>query len=95
MAVSEEPEFDTSSTILRVNSRQVLDSRGNPTVETDIYLRGGASGRGTVPSGASTGVHESLELRDDKKSLYDGKSVLRAVANVNKQIGPSSWVVPR
>ncbi len=88
MAVSEEPEFDTSSTILRVNSRQVLDSRGNPTVETDIYLRGGASGRGTVPSGASTGVHEALELRDDKKSLYDGKSVLRAVANVNKQIGP-------
>jgi enolase len=88
VAVSEEPEFDTSSTILRVNSRQVLDSRGNPTVETDIYLRGGASGRGTVPSGASTGVHEALELRDDKKSLYDGKSVLRAVANVNKQIGP-------
>ena len=88
VAATEEPEFDTSSTILRVNSRQVLDSRGNPTVETDIYLRGGASGRGTVPSGASTGVHEALELRDDKKSLYDGKSVLRAVANVNKQIGP-------
>ena len=85
---SDEPEFDTKTTILRVNSRQVLDSRGNPTVETDIWLRGGATGRGTVPSGASTGVHEALELRDDKKSLYDGKSVLRAVANVNKQIGP-------
>ncbi len=88
MAISDEPEFDTSSTILRVNSRQVLDSRGNPTVETDIYLRGGAMGRGTVPSGASTGVHEALELRDEKRSYFDGKSVLKAVANVNKQIGP-------
>jgi enolase len=88
VSASDEPEFDTSSTILRVNSRQVLDSRGNPTVETDIALRGGATGRGTVPSGASTGVHEALELRDDKKSLFDGKSVLKAVANVNKQIGP-------
>lgn len=88
VASSDEPEYDTSPTILRVNSRQVLDSRGNPTVETDIFLRGGAWGRGTVPSGASTGVHEALELRDDKKSLYDGKSVLKAVANVNKQIGP-------
>ena len=88
VASTDEPEFDTSSTILRVNSRQVLDSRGNPTVETDIVLRAGAFGRGTVPSGASTGIHEALELRDDKKSLYDGKSVLKAVANVNKQIGP-------
>lgn len=88
MTASDEPEFDTSTTILRVNSRQVLDSRGNPTVETDIHLRGGAMGRGTVPSGASTGVHEALELRDDKRSVYDGKSVLKAVANVNKQIGP-------
>jgi len=69
-------------------SRQVLDSRGNPTVETDITLRGGAMGRGTVPSGASTGIHEALELRDDKKSIFDGKSVLKEVANVNKQIGP-------
>ena len=57
-------------------------------METDIWLRGGATGRGTVPSGASTGVHEALELRDEKRSLYGGKSVLRAVANVNKQIGP-------
>jgi enolase len=88
VSASDEPEFDTSSTILRVNSRQVLDSRGNPTVETDIWLRGGAMGRGTVPSGASTGVHEALELRDDKRSLFDGMSVLKAVANVNKQIGP-------
>ena len=84
----EEPELDTTTTILRVNSRQVLDSRGNPTVETDIWLRGGAMARATVPSGASTGVHEALELRDEKRSIYGGKSVQKAVANVNKQIGP-------
>ncbi len=85
--VDEEETVD-SSTIVKVVSRQVLDSRGNPTVETDIWLRKGATGRGTVPSGASTGIHEALELRDDKKTVYGGKSVLRAVANVNKQIGP-------
>ncbi|MDG6906618.1 MAG: phosphopyruvate hydratase [Nitrososphaerota archaeon] len=85
---SVEEETIDASTIVRVLSRQVLDSRGNPTVETDITLRKGASGRGTVPSGASTGVHEALELRDDKKTVYGGKSVMRAVANVNKQIGP-------
>lgn len=84
----EEEETVDSSTIIRAVSRQVLDSRGNPTVETDIWLRKGAFGRGTVPSGASTGIHEALELRDDKKTVYGGKSVLRAVANVNKQIGP-------
>lgn len=83
-----EEEVLNSSTIVKVVSRQVLDSRGNPTVETDIMLRKGAFGRATVPSGASTGVHEALELRDEKKTVYDGKSVLRAVANVNKQIGP-------
>ena len=64
--LDEEEEVVDSSTIIRVVSRQVLDSRGNPTVETDIHLRKGASGRGSVPSGASTGVHEALELRDDK-----------------------------
>lgn len=84
----DEVEVEDSSTIVKVTSRQVLDSRGNPTVETDIFLRKGAFGRATVPSGASTGVHEALELRDEKKTVYDGKSVLRAVANVNKQIGP-------
>jgi enolase len=84
----DEEETVDSSTIVKVVSRQVLDSRGNPTVETDIWLRKGATGRGTVPSGASTGIHEALELRDDKKTVYGGKSVLRAVANVNKQIGP-------
>jgi enolase len=74
--------------IVKVLSRQVLDSRGNPTVETDVWLRSGKMGRGTVPSGASTGVHEALELRDEKKNVYEGKGVLRAVSNVNKQIGP-------
>lgn len=83
-----EDEGNDPFTIIRVSSRQVLDSRGNPTVETDIRLRRGAMGRGTVPSGASTGIHEALELRDEKKSVYQGKSVLKAVANVNKQIGP-------
>ena len=89
----DEEETVDSSTIVKVVSRQVLDSRGNPTVETDIWLRKGATGRGTVPSGASTGIHEALELRDDKKTVYGGKSVLRAVANVNKQNGRSFWDV--
>ncbi len=84
----DDTETIDSHTIVRVFSRQVLDSRGNPTVETDILLRKGASGRGTVPSGASTGIHEALELRDGRKSMFGGKSVLKAVANVNKQIGP-------
>ena len=84
----DDEEIVDSSTIVRVTSRQVLDSRGNPTVETDILLRTGSTGRGTVPSGASTGIHEALELRDDKKTVYGGKGVIHAVANVNKQIGP-------
>jgi enolase len=69
-----------------VFARQILDSRGNPTVEVEVALLGGAWGRAAVPSGASTGVHEALELRDGDKSLYDGKSVLQAVANVNDVI---------
>lgn len=63
--------------------RQILDSRGNPTVEVEIQLSGGAIGRAAVPSGASTGIHEAVELRDGDKSLYGGKSVLQAVENVN------------
>ena len=63
--------------------RQILDSRGNPTVEVEIQLSGGATGRAAVPSGASTGVHEAIELRDGDKSNYGGKSVLQAVENVN------------
>jgi enolase len=72
--------------IEEVVGRQILDSRGNPTVEVDVVLRNGSWGRAAVPSGASTGVHEALELRDGDKSRYGGKSVTRAVENVNKAI---------
>src|SRR5215831_999417 len=75
-----------STKIARVHARQVIDSRGNPTVEADVYLDGGAMGRAAVPSGASTGEHEALELRDGDKSRYAGKGVLRAVANTNGEI---------
>ncbi len=71
-----------------IEARQILDSRGNPTVEVDVQLMGGALGRAAVPSGASTGENEACELRDEDKSLYGGKSVLNAVANVNERIGP-------
>jgi len=67
-------------------AREILDSRGNPTVEVEVVLLGGAWGRAAVPSGASTGVHEALELRDGDKSRYNGKGVLRAIANVNDVI---------
>ena len=75
-----------STKITRVHARQVLDSRGNPTVEADVLLEFGAFGRAAVPSGASTGEHEALELRDGDKSKYLGKGVLKAVANVNSEI---------
>ncbi|MGB8476576.1 MAG: phosphopyruvate hydratase [Candidatus Acidiferrum sp.] len=75
-----------STNITRVNARQVLDSRGNPTVEADVYVGTGARGRAAVPSGASTGEHEALELRDGDKSKYLGKGVLKAVANVNGEL---------
>jgi enolase len=75
-----------STKIARVHGRQILDSRGNPTVEADVTLEGGAMGRAAVPSGASTGEHEALELRDGDKSRYLGKGVLKAVANVNGAI---------
>jgi len=74
------------SKITRVTARQILDSRGNPTVEADVLLDDGARGRAAVPSGASTGEHEALELRDGDKSRYLGKGVLRAVENVNTAI---------
>ena len=70
--------------ILDIHARQILDSRGNPTIEVDVELADGSFGRAAVPSGASTGVHEALELRDGDKSLYLGKSVLKAVENVNE-----------
>jgi enolase len=72
------------STIANIFARQILDSRGNPTIEVDVYTSNGVMGRAAVPSGASTGVHEAVELRDDDKSVYMGKGVLKAVQNVNK-----------
>jgi len=78
-----------STKIARVHARQVIDSRGNPTVEADVLLAGGALGRAAVPSGASTGEHEALELRDGDKSKYLGKGVLKAVANANTEIAKS------
>ena len=71
------------SQIIGIKGRQILDSRGNPTVEVDVFTDQGAMGRAAVPSGASTGVHEACELRDGDKSLYMGKSVMQAVQNVN------------
>src|SRR6202162_2956364 len=76
-----------STKITRVHARQIIDSRGNPTVEADVTLTSGAVGRAAVPSGASTGEHEALELRDGDKSRYLGKGVLKAVANANGEIG--------
>ncbi|HTK28897.1 MAG TPA: phosphopyruvate hydratase [Vicinamibacterales bacterium] len=72
--------------IARVHAREILDSRGNPTVEVDVALEGGAFGRAAVPSGASTGEREALELRDGDKARYGGKGVRKAVANVNGEI---------
>ncbi len=74
------------SYIARIVGRQILDSRGNPTVEVDVYTTNGAVGRAAVPSGASTGIHEAVELRDGDKSVYLGKGVLKAVENVNSII---------
>ncbi|HHX38386.1 MAG TPA: phosphopyruvate hydratase [Armatimonadetes bacterium] len=71
-----------------VIGRQILDSRGNPTVEAEVFLEGGISARAAVPSGASTGVHEAVELRDGDKSRYLGKGVRKAVHNINEVIGP-------
>src|SRR6267142_2452165 len=78
-----------STKIVKVHARQVIDSRGNPTVEADAILEGGILGRAAVPSGASTGEHEALELRDGDKSKYLGKGVLKAVANANTEIAKS------
>ena len=75
-----------STKIVSVHGREILDSRGNPTVEADVGLDGGAVGRAAVPSGASTGEHEAIELRDGDKSRYVGKGVLKAVAHVNADI---------
>lgn len=72
-----------------IHAREILDSRGNPTLECEVALTGGATGRAAVPSGASTGENEAVELRDNDKNRYMGKGVLKAVANVNESIGPN------
>ncbi|MEI6577266.1 MAG: phosphopyruvate hydratase [Bacteroidota bacterium] len=72
------------STIINISARQILDSRGNPTIEVDVLTETGAFGRAAIPSGASTGIHEAVELRDGDKSVYLGKGVMNAVQNVNK-----------
>lgn len=71
------------SQIVNIHARQILDSRGNPTIEVEVYTESGIMGRAAVPSGASTGVHEAVELRDNDKGIYMGKGVLQAVQNVN------------
>jgi enolase len=75
--------------IVRVIGREILDSRGNPTVEADVWLADGSIGRAAVPSGASTGEHEAVELRDGDKSRYLGKGTTKAVANINEEIAPA------
>ena len=85
------------SEIESIFSREVMDSRGNPTIEADVVLRDGSKGSACVPSGASTGSREALELRDKDKSRYGGKGVLKAVKNVNTEIrdalvGESVWL---
>jgi enolase len=76
------------TSISRIHAREILDSRGNPTIEVDVRLEGGALGRAAVPSGASTGEHEAWELRDSDTSRFGGKGVRKAVANVNNRIAP-------
>jgi len=77
------------TSIQQIHAREILDSRGNPTVEVDVLLEGGALGRAAVPSGASTGEHEAWELRDGDPKRYGGKGVLRAAGNVNEKIAPA------
>ena len=75
--------------IKEVHAREILDSRGYPTVEVEVTLEGGVTGRASVPSGASTGENEALELRDGDGDRYSGRGVLRAVENVNTKIAPA------
>ncbi len=83
-----------AETIARIHAREVLDSRGNPTVEVEVHCQGGAWGRAIVPSGASTGKHEAMELRDGDPARYGGKGVRRAVANVREQLAPPLLGIP-
>ena len=75
--------------IEKVHAREIMDSRGNPTVEVEVTLENGVMGRASVPSGASTGENEALELRDGDKNRFLGKGVLKAVENVNNLIAPA------
>src|SRR5437588_9470389 len=75
-----------NTAINTIHAREILDSRGNPTIEADVLLEDGSMGRAAVPSGASTGEHEAVELRDGDKDRYSGKGVLQATRNVNEQI---------
>src|SRR5436305_6123916 len=77
------------TSISRIHAREILDSRGNPTIEVDVRLESGALGRAAIPSGASTGEHEAGELRDGNKNRFGGKGVKKAVANVNEKIAPA------
>ncbi len=77
-----------SSQIIAIDARQILDSRGNPTIEVDVVLEDGIRGRAAVPSGASTGANEAVELRDGDPKRFGGKGVLKAVANVVETIAP-------
>ncbi|MDB4900147.1 MAG: Enolase, partial [Gemmatimonadetes bacterium] len=77
------------SSIVDIHAREILDSRGNPTVEADVYLSSGVMGRAAVPSGASTGEHEAIELRDGDAKRYGGKGVLRAVQTIEETIAPA------
>lgn len=84
------------SSIIHIYGREILDSRGNPTVEADLHLESGVITRAGVPSGASTGEREAIELRDGDKSRYGGKGTLKAVQNINDKIAPpsSAWNPP-
>src|SRR2546427_6257541 len=84
----------SSPPIRRIHSREVLDSRGNPTVEVEVHCQGGAWGRAIVPSGASTGRHDAHELRDTHKTRYNGKGVRKAVIIGQEQIGPRLASLP-
>src|SRR5436853_6104007 len=85
----EKPIIMSDTEIVAIHAREILDSRGNPTVEADVILSGGAMGRAAVPSGASTGEHEAVELRDGDEDRYMGKGVLQAVENIESEIAPN------
>ena len=82
-------KVSSSGVIEKVKAREIIDSRGNPTVECDVHVAGGHMFRAAVPSGASTGIYEALELRDADKGRFMGKGCLKAVSNINDIIGPA------